>query len=314
MVIIANPIYDTVFKYMLEDERVARVLLSALLKKEVVELQMRRHEYTNTQQRRISLFRIDFSAKVRDADGKENLVLIELQKTWLATETLRFRQYLGAQYADELNLLSEDNPKGFGLPIISIYILGHKVGNIKNPVIYVRRNYFDYDDTVLTEGVPDPFIESLTHDSIIVQLPYLKAHARNRLERILTVFDQKCRYENDLHLLNIDDECMEDDERLVVKRLTMAAVSPEVRRSMQVEDEFLSELEERDTKIMMTENERDAAVEEKKAALEERDAAVSQYEEMKKSAARKLAAKGMGTDEISIILSVSKDDVEEMLK
>lgn len=29
---IANPIYDTVFKYLMEDERVARTILSALLK------------------------------------------------------------------------------------------------------------------------------------------------------------------------------------------------------------------------------------------------------------------------------------------
>ena len=31
LVKIANPIYDAVFKYMLEDDRVARILLSALL-------------------------------------------------------------------------------------------------------------------------------------------------------------------------------------------------------------------------------------------------------------------------------------------
>ena len=33
--IIANPIYDSVFKFLLEDERVAKVLISALLQKEV---------------------------------------------------------------------------------------------------------------------------------------------------------------------------------------------------------------------------------------------------------------------------------------
>ena len=33
MVTIANPIYDIVFKYLLEDERIARIILSALLKK-----------------------------------------------------------------------------------------------------------------------------------------------------------------------------------------------------------------------------------------------------------------------------------------
>lgn len=33
MIHIANPIYDSVFKYLMEDERVARTILSALLKK-----------------------------------------------------------------------------------------------------------------------------------------------------------------------------------------------------------------------------------------------------------------------------------------
>lgn len=83
MIHIANPIYDSVFKYLMEDERVARTLLSALLKKEVVSVEMRRNEYANVGRRDISMFRIDFGAKVREADGRVHLVLIELQKTWL---------------------------------------------------------------------------------------------------------------------------------------------------------------------------------------------------------------------------------------
>lgn len=47
MTLIANPIYDVVFKFLMEDERVAKILLSALLQKEVVEVQMRQHEYTD---------------------------------------------------------------------------------------------------------------------------------------------------------------------------------------------------------------------------------------------------------------------------
>ena len=35
MMKVANPIYDIVFKYLLEDERIARTILSALLKKDV---------------------------------------------------------------------------------------------------------------------------------------------------------------------------------------------------------------------------------------------------------------------------------------
>jgi hypothetical protein len=35
---IANPIYDVVFKYLMEDERIVRTILSALLKKDVVKV------------------------------------------------------------------------------------------------------------------------------------------------------------------------------------------------------------------------------------------------------------------------------------
>ena len=95
MITVANPIYDAVFKYMMEDVRIAKTLLSALLKREVVEVDVRKHEYTNGSRDKISMFRIDFGARVRQDDGSLKLVLIELQKTWLETETLRFRQYLG---------------------------------------------------------------------------------------------------------------------------------------------------------------------------------------------------------------------------
>ena len=78
----------------MEDERIARTVLSALLKKEVVEVQIRRNEYTNGYRDNISMFRIDFGARIREDAGALRLILIELQKTWLETETLRFRQYL----------------------------------------------------------------------------------------------------------------------------------------------------------------------------------------------------------------------------
>ncbi|MCI6295058.1 MAG: hypothetical protein MR605_04780, partial [Bacteroidales bacterium] len=139
MLHIANPIYDTVFKYLLEDNRIVKTLLSALLKKEVVEAEVRKHEYSNGARDKISMFRIDFGAKVREADGQLRLVLIELQKTWLETETLRFRQYLGAQYADPENIRHEDDgvTDGYGIPMITVYLLGHKVGDIEEPVLYV---------------------------------------------------------------------------------------------------------------------------------------------------------------------------------
>lgn len=293
--IIANPIYDSVFKFMLEDNRVARILLSALLKKEVRELEMRRNEFSNLSQTRISLFRIDFSAKIVGEDGKEQLVLIELQKTWLATETLRFRQYLGTQYLDKENVPSTDNPKGYGLPIISIYILGHKLGDLQQPVVYVRRRYLDYDNVELTEGVPDPFIESLTHDSIIVQIPYLKERPRNHLERILRVFDQDYRMDENDHFLNIDESGMEGEERLVLNRLVLAAASKDIRKNMSIEDEILSEIEARDTTIMM------------------KDREIEQKNQLIRSAVITFFQKGMSVSDISIAFSITEDEVRKLV-
>lgn len=280
MTLIANPIYDAVFKFMMEDEKVAKLLLSALLKKEILELQMRQHEYTAMQQTRISLFRMDFSAKIRDTDGTEQLVLIELQKTWLATETLRFRQYLGTQYLNKNNMRSETDGR-YGLPIISIYILGHILGDLKEPVIYVRRRYLDYDDQVIEQK--DPFIESLTHDSIIVQIPYLRGRTRNHLERLLNVFDQDYRTLNDEHLLEINEELFTLEEQPIITRLLKAGVAPDVRRSMEIEDEILSEIENRDTVIMRKEQEieqKERMIEQKEQVIEQKEQVIEQKEQV----------------------------------
>ena len=94
MVEIANPIFDIVFKYMMEDESIALTFLSALLKKDVISVEMRRNEYSNQTRDNLSNFRIDFGARVRETDGTERLILIELQKNWVETEIMRFRQYV----------------------------------------------------------------------------------------------------------------------------------------------------------------------------------------------------------------------------
>lgn len=245
---IANPIYDSVFKFMMEDERIARTLLSALLQKKVVKVEMRPHEYANTQQERISIFRIDFGAYILEDDGSEHLVLVELQKTWRPTETLRFRRYLGIQYENEHNVAVDT---GEPLPIVSIYILGHKVDDLKEPIVYVRRRYLDYDSNEITEGVPSPFVERLTHDSIIVQLPYLTGSTRNHLEALLSVFDQSYVSEETKQMLTVGgrNENQDEEVQYIFNRLAYAAANPDVRHMMDIEDEILGELEDLDTTI-----------------------------------------------------------------
>ncbi|WP_294559359.1 hypothetical protein, partial [uncultured Bacteroides sp.] len=316
--IIANPIYDAVFKFLMEDKKVAKIFLSALLKKDIIDLEMRRHEYTSMEHTRISLFRIDFSAKIRENDGSEHLVLIELQKTWLITETLRFRQYLGTQYLNKENIIEEKNEHGqrrtYGLPIISIYILGHPLGDLTEPVVYVRRRYLDYDDNPLPS--PDPFIESLTHDSIIVQIPFLTGRTRNRLERLLSVFDQEYRQADSEHYLEINDEHLDDEVKCVVHRLLKAAAAPDVRRAMEIEDEILSEIEDRDTTIMMKNKEieqKEQVIEQKEQVIEQKEQVIEQKEQVIRSMVKMLCNNGTSVEEISKQLSIPVEQIKQYI-
>ena len=279
---VANPIYDSVFKYLMEDERIARTVLSALLKKEVAEVQIRRNEYTNGYRDNISMFRIDFGARVRQDDGSLRLILIELQKTWLDTETLRFRQYLGAQYANKENMVQEELRPPYGIPMVAVYILGHRVGNINVPVLYVNHKSYDYEGREVTEGLPDPFVDSLVHDSIIVQIPLLHGQINNRLEKVLSVFDQTNKEKDNRQVVELDDANYEDDADMqyILRRLFKASSDAKLRQDMNVEDEFFQAIEDRDTAIMS----RDKVIKEKDEQISQKDEQISQKQLSQKDA------------------------------
>lgn len=298
MVSIANPIYDSVFKYLMEDERIAKTLISALLKKEVVEVDMRRNEYTNGTRDNISMFRIDFGARIKEEDGSTKLVLIELQKTWLETETLRFRQYLGAQYANPENILKDCENDGYGIPMIAVYLLGHKVGDIEEPVLYVKHKALDYDGNHVTKGIPDPFVDSLTHDSIIVQIPRLRGHVNNRLDKVLSVFDQSLKEKGNHQVLSVDEDKFNGDLEMmhILHRLITAASDSKLRQDMNVEDEFFSAIENRDTALM------------------QKDKTIAEQKEQIHSMVKAMLGNGMSIETISNITKIPLEEISEMTK
>ena len=297
---VANPIYDSVFKFLMEDERIAKTVLSALLKKEVVSVEMRRHEHPNITRDNISMFRIDFAARVMQDDGSTRLVLIELQKTWLSTKTLRFRRYLAAQYNAEENMLKESNSETgpYAIPMIAIYLLGHRIGDIDKAVVYVNHKALDYDGKEIENGENDPFINSLTHDSIIVQIPLLHGKINNKLDRVLSVFDQSQRDDSNQHIVRLDINNYEGDSELMhlVHRLGLAAMNASVRQEMDDEDEFFSAIESRDTQLMQMNKRLNETTAQLKAVVEV------------------MLQNGMSVETIANTINKSADDVKDLLK
>ena len=286
MIYVANPLYDAVFKYLMEDERIAKIILTALLQKEVIDVKIRRNEYANTNRNTISMYRIDFAATILDKNKEKKLILIELQKTWLETETLRFRQYLALQYNNKENMTQESDGK-YAIPTIAVYLLGHRVGEISEPVVYARHHIYDYDGREVKLKAPDPFIESLQHDSIIVQIPLLRGKVNNKLEKVLSVFDQTNAYQDDKRVLKVDESQYvgDDDMEYIVHRLQSAAADPDMRYQMNAEDEFFKAIEDRDTAIMEQANllkKREASIQAQNEEIKQKDANIQkQNEEIK---------------------------------
>ena len=327
---LANPLYDAVFKYLMDDERICKTILSALLKKEVLQVEMRRHEYPNIARDTISMFRVDFAAKVQEPDGSQRLILIELQKTWLETETLRFRQYLAVQYNNKENMIKDTNGK-YALPTVAVYMLGHKVGNIKEPVVYVEHNTYDYNGNIVTEGVPDPFVESLQHNSIIVQIPLLRGHVNNRLDKILSVFDQTNITPDDTRTIALDEAEFADDAEMqrILHRLQAAASNPEIRNRMNAEDEFFKALEDRDTAIMQREKElkekdtqikekdtqikeKDTQIKEKDTQIKEKDTQIKEQRLTLRKIVLAMLEKGMTKEAIAEMMGKSIDEISQI--
>ena len=321
---VANPIYDSVFKYLMEDERIAKTLLSALLKKDVIHVKVRPHEYSNQVKDKISMFRIDFAATVLEEDGSSRIVLIELQKTWLATETLRFRQYLGAQYGNPHNM--DENDRKYAYPMVAIYLLGHRLGNVQEPVVYVNYKAYNYEGEELQNGSDDPFIKSLNHDSIIVQIPLLRSKITNRLDKILSLFDQRRMNPENPHMLEIEESSYVGDSEMLymLHRLMMAAASSKVRQDMNAEDVYYSEIENRDTALMLKDKKlkeqseqlkaKEEQLKEQSDQLKEQSAELKAKEELLHRMVKGLMNQGISLEEIAQMTGRGLDEIKQLVE
>ena len=296
---IANPIYDGAFKYLLDDNKVARLFLSTMIGEEIVELTFRPTEHrTDVEQRNVTVFRIDFSARIALPNGGEKLVIIEIQKAKFASDIMRFRKYLGRQYLSKENSYMV-NGELRAMPILSIYLLGHSLEHTESPVIRVVRQYLDATGREQIAHQED-FIESLTHDSIIVQIPHLKQRRQNDLESLLGIFDQSQKDPADAHTLSIQEEDYPKKFHGVIRRLIKAISEPDVRETMEVEDDYLEDLEDMERLVAATNAalaEKSAALAEKDAALTEKDAELTEKDAVIEKAISMLVAGGLSERE-----------------
>jgi hypothetical protein len=287
---IANPIYDVVFKFMMEDKKTAKSFISAIIEEDVLEIDFAAQERTlrlspdqkttegESEKLFLTVCRFDFSAKILAHDGNVKTVMIELQKAKMASDVMRFRRYIGSHYQNSNNTDGDKkNPKACS--IYCIFLLGYDIGIEGHPILHV--NYHCEDSTTKQEfETNNEFIQSLHHQSWIVQINQLKQHYRNDLERLLSIFDQNNCTSNQ-HILKVDERVFPKIYQPIIRRLHMASESEDIQIEMELEDDYMKELQDKERSIAEQKQEieenrktiaaKDKTIVEKDKALEEKD-------------------------------------------
>jgi hypothetical protein len=335
---IANPIYDVVFKYLMDDPKSAKLLLGEILQEEIVQLDFLPQESTfqidekafkdlpssiqdeikQGGQLNVYLQRMDFTATIKTSKGEEKKVIIEIQKARYWAQIQRFRRYLGNAYLQQ-------DADGKDRPIIAIYFLGDTLEAISAPVVRVENRLMD---VLLGTELPLPkgeaFVDLLMHQGIIIQIPYLENAHRCKLEEFLAVFEQKRAVKGNRHFLEFDPETYPKEYRAVMRRLERAVCDSDLQRNMELEDEVQEvfatldkKLEderrdglEKDNKI----EKQSQVIEEKDQVIEEKDQALKEQSNTLKKQSEALEKKNRAITNYVLMLHRSGTNMEKIMQ
>jgi len=245
---IVNPLYDYAFKYLMDNEQIAKKVLSIILNTKILQLHSKPQETTisesfliepdkNIKVTTIKMVRYDFKAIILTEEGEEQAALIELQKYDTPDPIVRFRQYLASNYLKEDTFIdAHGNEQVRPLPIITIYILGFNLNGFETPAFKVLNQPFDLINNKII-NVKSDFVNLLTHPSIILQAAYEGKGRGTTLERFLKIFHQKMRGEKSDYVIELDEgEEFEGDLKEIVDYLHRALANEELLRQLQLED------------------------------------------------------------------------------
>ena len=312
---VCNPIYDTVFKYLVEDERVAKVLLGGILNKKIEHVEIKGHECEYHSENTLKFLRFDFAGTIENPDGTKETVTIELQKASEPEEVMRFRSYFGLQMASKANADSitkyhRDKDKTpytvlKARHIYGIFILGHPLGKgFEYPLIKGNTVFYDEDNNVLNFETQCEFLKGMTYDLYIIQIPFLPERPKKPLEKMFRAFDQRYKVANDSKYLELtEDEDEDSGYNVIFRRLLYAASDEQLRGNLDLEDyvermKTIQEAEKEDLEYELKET---------KTQLAEKD---NQLSAMIKFS----ASLGATPDQIATQLSIPISDVESVIK
>jgi len=324
---ILNPLYDWAFKYLLDNNDLAKKFLSAILKQNVTHLETRNIELPLLKEGNPFYTRFDFKAII-ETNHKTKEVLIELQKYRSTDPIPRFRTYLGESYMKkETYKDAEGLAKKSVLPIIAIYILGYCPPEFRIPYVIVRNKIYNgVDETEL--AIESETVSQLTHSAyfLITTPPEDYEWQASRQEAIIRLFRQKLKNEKSNTIYELENEPEDKVAKELVDYLNRGTQEEKIIKQLQAEEEYYESLAELELTLEETQQEKEEAQKrEKEAQKREREAQKREKEAKKrekeaqrreKEAMHKLAQRmkkfGESIEEIQKETGLSKEEIGKL--
>ena len=340
---VANPIYDVVFTYLMQDQRIARLLIGRItglavqsLTVSPQETALRRTPEDPEHDLPLTLLRMTFAARVQTHDGSEQ-VLIEILKANAQTVIKRYRRYLSRQIGSGDTILTHPSGRTEAVPIVTIYFLGYALDGLSDEAVIDVCPRVTERRTGRELAASHPLVEGIHHRSHIIQIPRLASRRRDELERLLAIFDQglvKGNGRGAAHVLTIEEGEYPAECGFVLRQLREAMAEEGVRRNMEGEDLLFRdsillarqvEHHERraDQERQRAEQERQRAQRAERAqqqaerAQQQAEQAQQQAEQERRmmlaQAIRRLHGLGQDAEAIAATLTVDEDEVRRVL-
>jgi hypothetical protein len=279
--LIANPLYDHVFKYLMDDNKVARKFISTIIGEDVIELSFAPQEYVqklynNVTEKSWNVYRLDFVARIQTEEEEYKTVIIEILKFSFHTDFVRFWRYLDGQYCNKENIYYDSENSTYTMPVYSIFFIADGLGIEGIPVVTANPCVIDAITSQELENVHSEFMDSLHYSrSWIIQIPELKGRRRTDLEVMLSIFEQTS-WRHDYHILCLKEEYFSEEYCSIIRRLQQAVVNKKIREAMFTEDDIIEHFRIEERKTLEKLVEKDAIIAEKDALLAEIAALKSQ--------------------------------------
>ncbi len=304
----------------MEDNDIAKIVLSVILDTKVLSLQAKPQETAFTKDG-LSLFRFDYKAVIQDENDEEKTVLVEVQKSKSPDPIERFRNYLAVNYASTEITQTKDGEQTSTLPIVSIYIIGFDLPEFDCRVIKVDNQPFDIIGQKPL-NVKSRFVEQLTHKSYIL-IAVDKKNNPNRhtlVEQLLDLFIQKLKGEKPNPMIEVDEETYDNELRPVVEHLERATLNSELLRKVKMEQAYINneiskelKLKETEQQLQQTEKQLLQSEQLKEEERRKKEEAEQKYKKTEQKLAIKMLKYGEAIEDIMRETQLSREEIEKLM-